>query len=195
MTKDHTGFASKGIRSLQLLFTLTLLLISQSALAESQIFDTPYFSIPLTKTMQQIASDDGKIDNYLQHMYVYGQSDENIESSITINVIPLAKGESNMDAKQQQLIAGMIHGIENKDQSGSTANKFDPKDKIQTVKLKNREFKSYTLNFQEGVMKIYTTINKNNMYSFVIACYGKNADMLNKQLKLLTDEISQVQLK
>lgn len=173
-------------------FILMLSLLSIPTHAATQIFTTPYFSIPLMKSMQEIASDDGKVDNYLQHMYVYGESDNNIDSSITINVIPLTK-TNNTNTKQQDLITAMVQDLQDKGSPASS--KFDPKGKIQTVKLKDKEFKSYTLNFQEGIMKIFTTTDSKNIYSFVIACYGKNINQLNERVKLLTDEISEVQLK
>ena len=183
------------MRWLQWIVLCVLTACSLSAWSEDKIFTTPYFRIPLSTSMEQIASDELEQNAIAQHMYLYSAHYPDIEDTLTINVVSLpanAQKSTNSDKQQKQYIVDLVEGLHEK--IGQHPDATMTYDQVKTVKLKNREFKSYTLHFENGVIKIYATIKQKKIYAFLITCYSDNKNTLNQHVDLLTQQIAQVHL-
>lgn len=172
---------------------LMMLISFPSFAAEAHLFTTPYYRLQLDSSMQQLKSYAGKMDNHTPMVaYMYGSVQKDIEASLTIEIITLpSNAKSNFDRFQRQFIAGMVNGLQKRFGSDGK-DKFTVFNQVKTVRLNDREFKSYDYNLSSGKIEMFTTINKNKLYSFIIACYGHDAKNLNEISQSLVTQMSKI---
>lgn len=173
------------------LLLIVLFLLNLSAFAATRVVSTPYYKIELERSMQLLQNYNGRRDNIPLVSYTYGSIYKNIETSLTIQVVPIPA--TNREKAQRQFIAGMVNGLQRRHNS-ETMDKFMVFNKTREVHLNNKKFKNYTYSIRNGIIEIFTTINKDKLYCFVIASYGKNTQFINEINQSLIDKIAKIEM-
>ncbi|HAT1658597.1 TPA: hypothetical protein RG395_002814 [Legionella pneumophila] len=178
-------------KSYSLLLIVLFFLLNLSAFAATRVVSTPYYKIELERSMQLLQNYNSGRDNIPLVSYTYGSIYKNIETSLTIQVVPIPA--TNREKAQRQFIAGMVNGLQRRHNS-ETMDKFMVFNKTREVHLNNKKFKNYTYSIRNGIIEIFTTINKDKLYCFVIASYGKNTQFINEINQSLIDKIAKIEM-
>ncbi|HEN5563401.1 TPA: hypothetical protein U6323_002204, partial [Legionella pneumophila] len=102
-------------KSYSLLLIVLFFLLNLSAFAATRVVSTPYYKIELERSMQLLQNYNSGRDNIPLVSYTYGSIYKNIETSLTIQVVPIPA--TNREKAQRQFIAGMVNGLQRRHNS------------------------------------------------------------------------------